>query len=372
MIARTQFRNGKGGGDFYVESVKEMDAFLNLRNEWDEVYRKDHLAAINRSWIWMRGWIGGWEGRWVVLVVRDSKADQAAAFLALALSPKGRLGTVVDLAGEPMSEHTGCVCNPGFVEDVIEALADYICNEKSWSEVRVLECLDPRIDRLLMQLAARGFKLSYKPGTPCPYITLPSTWETYLSGLKKNARANIRRVLREIDVGEDYRVVNTNLDNLDAQLETAFSLREARFERVPEELKRRIRILLRALLEEGILRFNTYWHGGAGCFGAAVSILDREKGLCTGYWKYFKEGFPGIHSPGLGVVAMDIRMAIEEGLVFYDNGRGAEPYKENLGTVKRWNINVVARRVTPSLVLKRGLRYAWVNRARLFSRQRGG
>ncbi len=248
MTLRKGLWPGVADVHFVVDTVSTLEALRNLRDEWDTVYELDPVAGINRSWSWITSWIEGTRVEWLVLIVRESVLGRAVGFLPLALERRRGLGVVVDLAGNPMSEHTGAVVLPDCEEAVLDTLSDYIGGMKEWSELRARECLDSRVERLLLRLASRGWSLWHQPGTPCPYINLPESWETYLAGLSQKSRENTRRALRQTEACEGFRVLESTVDNLNSQVDIAFRLREARFGQVPDELKRHLRTLLFSLL----------------------------------------------------------------------------------------------------------------------------
>src|SRR5208283_2631259 len=91
-----------------------------------------------------------------------------------------------------------------FIHNVFEYLED---NKKLW-DIIVLRDMqqDSRILKNLDAIVKNngGYELNSTPGSLCPYIELPETWEQYIAGLTKKTRYNIGK--KERNLAADHKI----------------------------------------------------------------------------------------------------------------------------------------------------------------------
>ena len=97
-------------------------------------------------------------------------------------------------------------------------------NGNSWSTAVFPECLRRfplPLDALNKLADARGYKLSVEQEDVCPRAELPADWETYLSGLSKKDRHELRRKARRLEQQSEVRLYacTSSGDDLDRDLE---------------------------------------------------------------------------------------------------------------------------------------------------------
>jgi hypothetical protein len=69
----------------YIDVIEHMDAFSQLRENWDEVYDADPHATLFLSWNWLFPWLENLTTRWIVLAAKESgSASRYVAFSASA------------------------------------------------------------------------------------------------------------------------------------------------------------------------------------------------------------------------------------------------------------------------------------------------
>jgi CelD/BcsL family acetyltransferase involved in cellulose biosynthesis len=169
----------------------------------------------------------------------------------------------------------------------------------------------------------------------CLVLDLPTSFETYVTGLSKSLRYDVRRIDGKALRERDASVIWMDESNQSSFVDTFFELHKARW---------KSRGLPGAFLGSSE-RFQRVWMSNPEHLGMLrVNMLVAEGkpigvvyGMKFGATMYFYQAGmdPGASalSPGTVLVAKLIDRAIEEGCTAFDFMRGDEPYK------RRWKPN---------------------------------
>ncbi|MCE2766766.1 MAG: GNAT family N-acetyltransferase [Fimbriimonadaceae bacterium] len=169
----------------------------------------------------------------------------------------------------------------------------------------------------------------------CLVLDLPTSFETYVTGLSKSLRYDVRRIDGKALRERDASVIWMDESNQSSFVDTFFELHKARW---------KSRGLPGAFLGSSE-RFQRVWMSNPEHLGMLrVNMLVAEGkpigvvyGMKLGTTMYFYQAGmdPGASalSPGTVLVAKLIDRAIEEGCTAFDFMRGDEPYK------RRWKPN---------------------------------
>ena len=186
---------------------------------------------------------------------------------------------------------------------------------------------------------AVGIKQAYHT----PVIRLADSWETYLMGIDKKQRHEIRRKMRRAESTEDD--VSWYISDDKAALDhdiTAF----LRLMGNDEEKKRFLTNEMRGQMDAII-----HWAAGAGYLQLSFLTINSEKAagyLCFDYegkiWVYNSGFSPGFqyYSPGWVLLSYLIQNAIGNGKTHFDFMRGNETYKYRFGAVDSFVMRVKA------------------------------
>jgi CelD/BcsL family acetyltransferase involved in cellulose biosynthesis len=196
-----------------------------------------------------------------------------------------------------------------------------------------------------------GYRAECSPTGASPYVTLPATWEGYLSSLPKKKRHNIRYALRDFDAFAGGR----------AELHCALTPGEM-------EEARRVLVALHADRWTGSGQAGAFEKPRFSAFHDRVQpLLFRQDALQLLWlsvageplaamynlvWDnkvYFyqsgrKVGLPPKLSPGIALIARALQKAIAEGRREFDFLAGASPYKMQFSRVTRPLVQVRAAR----------------------------
>jgi len=182
-----------------------------------------------------------------------------------------------------------------------------------------------------------------EPAYHTPTITLSEDWDTYLAGINKKQRHEIRRKLRRASASEDtvswYITAEKSMLNQD--IADFFQLMETDEEKkrfLTEDMRKQIEAIIQWAFNEGILQLSF------------LTVNDKKAAgyLCFDYeniiWVYnsgFRPDFQ-YYSPGWILLSYLIQHAINTGKTYFDFMRGDETYKYRFGAVDSFVMKVCA------------------------------
>lgn len=345
-----------------IELISSMEAFTNLKEDWEAVYAADPDARFFLSWTWLSGWLRNTQ-KWFVLVAKRDALSPPVAFFPMRLrirkTAEGEVIKEVAMAGNRVADYTGFICRPEYYDAVISAFATAIQKMK-WDQVHLENiCLSlPRSKQFLSYFSSKDYEFKIKKhfnkndttdNYVCPYVSLPECWETYLTeNLSTNTRQKIRRFLRKIDGSSDMRITCATADTIKRDLDILLQLWIQKWSyKKPKNtltaLQSTYRTMLEQSFEAGLLFLPVCWNGEMPV-GALASFIDRRKKSLLFFIGGRDETFKGFPS-GFVLHAFSLRFGISNGFQTYDFMRGNEPYKYLFGCKERqvWYILISTR-----------------------------
>ncbi len=259
--------------------------------------------------------------------------DPPYGIAALARSKDGTIG----FAGGELTDEQDVVAPPGESRAAATAVARWIAADRP---ARVL--LDyvpedtPTLDTFDHELSAAGYAVRRERLITSPRITLAADFETYVQGLGKKERHELRRKLRRFESapGAGFRWAEES--ERAAVLDRFFALhRLSKGEKaafMTPEAEAFFRDIADALAPLGRLRLGVVSAHGED---AAVLFAFAYGNTLALYNAAYD---PSLSSLSLGIAshAFAVRDAIAQRFAVYDLLRGDEPYKYDLGAVDRW------------------------------------
>lgn len=332
---------GAAGEQMKLELVSTTDRLLALEPEWRALCEEASNAGIFTTWEWVKTW---WEffGKKVqpkVLVVRESGRGQVVGIAPFMLRrhPISGLGPFRELAllgcTAAAPDHVDVICREDRREAVTGELVEFLDrNRGDWDVIRLdgmpsgsvfLEALLRRCD------PADGVVL----GRACPYLTLPATWDQFLSRKDRKFRYNLRsrakRLARDTGGKITYHQVSA-IEEMEPAMREFFRLHQQRrsgngntdaFQSA--ELRRFHLELAKTFLHRGWLRL--YWMAVEGRPIASIYCF-RYRNVVSFYNTGFDLAYSS-YGPGMAVTAHAIRASIKEGAAEFDFLRGNYEYK---------------------------------------------
>jgi CelD/BcsL family acetyltransferase involved in cellulose biosynthesis len=323
--------------------------FEELLSEWNELLRVSTSDLLFLTWEWQSTWWEAYEAGdlWVVTCRTDD----------------GRLVGIApwfiqNTDGERVVRTVGCVDVTDYVDiiahrECVEAVQYYLANflaENTDLYDRINLCNIPETSPTYLhfpnQLRQHHFDADTVLQEVCPIIHLPTQWEDYLAMLDKKQRHEIRRKLRraESETELEWYLVGSE-HNFDQEVERFLSLMTASHPSKAEFLRdqnnlRFFKNILAVTHKKGWLKLSFL-----NCNDASVAafcdfdynrqILVYNSGLLPDKYAYL--------SPGIVLLAYNIRHAIESGRVIYDFLRGNQTYKYRMGAQDTRVYKLVAR-----------------------------
>jgi len=335
-----------------VEVIETMPSFEGLEQDWNAVYDADPDAQLFLSFQWLAGWLKWVSGPWFVLAARASDVAEApyVAFLPMRISVKTSdipFHNELNMAGNFAADYTGILCRPGFEHQAIPAFARHL-KQMNWARLnlenirmsetryRLLMAHFPKANFAISQVSLVG-KVDGIDNALCPFATLPPDWNAYLDGLSANTRQKIRRLLKQFEASDEYRITVATPETIDRDLDTLLRFWEIKWtprkgNLVPAMIRSNRGMLTRSFKSD-LLYLPTLWRGDRP-LAALATLIDRRKRSFLFYMTGRDETFDG-PPPGVILHAHSIRYAIENGFTEYDFLRGNETYKYSFGVKER-------------------------------------
>lgn len=341
-----------------VERLTTFQDIVALKDEWERLLGASPGHGVFMTWEWLATWweiFGASHELWW-LVVRDA-SNQLVAGAPLYLrwrrnrwQPRHRELRWMGSGEAVFPEHLDLVVHPDHVEGAVQALGDYLTARVSdWDVCRLTDVSHRHaaVYRLMSILATHGVAMRRASQVPAaPFIPLPSSWETYLSGLKRSMRGNVKRRRRKVadELNAVFEIWAPGRQDLGDALEELAALHARRkhsqdlASKFDHPSYRRFhgrlatRCAERGWLYLAMLRVR----GQAVAVQYAFAYRQRLYGYQTGFDPAY--GTYGVYQVLVGHIVEEL---IGRGFVEFDLLSGEEPYKFDWTTQMRRKWTVV-------------------------------
>ncbi len=321
-------------------------AFLDLKGEWNDLLHRSRFDTIFLTWEWQEVWwrcLGAARGPLYLLSARGDEGPVGILPLYLTAEEDGNVLHVVGCI--EVADYLDLILESGAEEAVYPAFLDWLADAgtaPAWDLLNLCNQPDASLSHsLLPELArARGWTADVAQEDVCPIIELPTGeddgWETYLAGLDKKERHEIRRKMRraEREIPDlAFRVV-TGGEDLPAAMDDFLRLHRLssadKDDFMTDDMEGFFREMAAVTAEQGWLRLffldadgeavSTYF-----CFAYGGDMLVYNSG--------YDPAFNPQLSLGWVLLSRTIQYAIEEGYRRFDFLQGDEDYKHRFGGV---------------------------------------
>ncbi len=261
-----------------------------------------------------------------------------------------RLGTTIRfLGGTEVTDYMGPVAVPELADGVAKELLAALARRDDWADADLRGLSEDRawLGHLTEAAAAQGFTTEIVDDTNgvAPFLPLPGSWDEYLTSIPSKLRHEIKRKARklEADAGP-YRICLATEETLEPFLDRFVELHRSSdgpkgvFLQAGMEMF--FRRLAEAFLPRGIFNLTFIEVNGEK---AAGTIGFRFEGTYYLYNSAFDHGWRQL-SPGMVLVAEDVRIAIEAGCSGFDLLKGDYEYKYRFGAHPRAIKRLIVRR----------------------------
>jgi CelD/BcsL family acetyltransferase involved in cellulose biosynthesis len=339
----------------HYQALCTAEALEAIASEWNDLLACSASAVPFLRPEYLIGWwktLGG--GEWQsgeLFVVTARREDGSLAGVAPLFFTRNREGlpALLLLGSIEISDYLDLVACPDDLQPFIDGLLAFLDSPQApaWQVLDFYNLLEssPTLPRLQAAAERCGWAYSQENLQHCPYIPLPGDWETYLAGIDKKQRHEIRRKMRRAEenpVPLRWYIVDEQAD-LDAEIDGFLSLmaQDPEKERFLTPLMRQqIRQSVHAAQQGGWLQLAFLEVGGekaAGYlnFDTGGHILVYNSGLNFAFREL---------SPGWVLLGYLLKWANENGRLAFDFMRGDEEYKYRFGALDRFVVRAVIKR----------------------------
>lgn len=322
-----------------LTAYDEPRLFERLEPEWNELLERSTANRVFSTWEWQSLWWAAYcPGKlWVIECRSDD--GQLLGLAPWFIEDHASYGRVVRSIGcVEVTDYLDLIVDRRYVADVLECIAAYVSEHRGQFDVIDLCNLpetSPGYTDFPAVLSKYGFEVKVTVQEVCPVIHLPDSWDAYLEMLDKKQRHEVRRKLRRVEGAPeviDWYIVDATRD-LHEEMERFLRLMAASHTQKAVFLGDAQNIaffksIVPVAFRNGWLQLSFLTIGGEAAaaylnFDYGGKILVYNSGLLPDQYGHL--------SPGIVLLAYNIRYAIEAGRDLFDFLRGNEIYKYRMG-----------------------------------------
>jgi len=321
-----------------IQDFNDLDP---LASEWNALLAESvtHVPFLRheylRAWWETRGG-GEWPaGQLAVVLARQDGRLTGVAPLFSAVNRDG-LPALLLLGSIEISDYLDFIVRPAELQPFLAGLLDFLAGVPGWQvlDLHNLPEASSSLPALQAEAARCGWTFVQERTYHAPSIPLTGDFETYLAGIDKKQRHEIRRKMRraeESDQGVRWYFVSDPA-TLEAEVEAFLALmaddpEKATFLSAP--MRRQMHLACRAALDNGWLQLAFLETDGAK---AAAYLNFDYQGRIWVYNSGLDRRFMEL-SPGWVLLGYLLQWANQNGRTEFDFMRGEEEYKYRFGAV---------------------------------------
>jgi CelD/BcsL family acetyltransferase involved in cellulose biosynthesis len=332
-----------------VQALEEIAGDWNLLLDCSA----SHVPFLKFEYIktWWQTLGGGEWSHGDLYVAAARSEDRSLAGIAPLFFTTNREGepALMFLGSIEISDYLDLIVCQDELPDFLNSLLDHLASEQApgWRVLDWYNILEssPTLSVLEKVAQARGWQVEIQPLQHCPYIPLPGDWETYLAGIDKKQRHEIRRKMRRLEeqsLPVRWYIVEDK-DQLDNEIDDFLSL----MAQDPEK-DRFLTDGMRAQMHASI---QTAFQ--AGWLQLAFIEIDGQK--AAGYLNFDYANHIWVYnsglnfafrelSPGWVLLGYLLQWANQNKRCAFDFMRGDEDYKYRFGAKDRRVMRIIVRR----------------------------
>lgn len=336
-------------------AIRTSSEFEALSVEWNALlqHSASHVPFLRHEYLftWWNTLGGGeWPAGELFIVTARNAAGTLEGIAPLFFAPN-REGqpALMFLGSIEISDYLDVICPPDRLAEFLKGLLDFITGPQApaWQMLDLYNLPEssPTLPALEQAIHPEQMDCRRELLQHCPAIPLPGDFETYLDGLDKKQRHEIRRKMRRAESNEPPVEWHAVADEqaLEAGMEEFFRLMSTDPEKeafLTTAMRKQMTLSAKAAFQNGWLQLVFATVGPQKA--AAYLNFDFENRIYV-----YNSGFdPHFRDLSLGWVLLGslIRWAIENGREQFDFMRGDEEYKYRFGGQDHRVVRLVIRR----------------------------
>jgi CelD/BcsL family acetyltransferase involved in cellulose biosynthesis len=320
---------------------------MELETEWNALLTESvtHVPFLRFEYLsnWWRTRGGGeWPHNAQLVLVTAHENGKLTGIAPLFLAEHENRTSLLLLGSIEISDYLGVLVRPGDLPAFTTGLLNFLTTDPqvpAWQALDLYNILDdsPVIPLLQNEATQRGWKFASQPTDHSPSIPLPGNWETYLAGIDKKQRHEIRRKIRRMEEAESPSrwYVVSDPESLEDEINAFLELMAHDPEKeafLTEEMVTAMTGAIEAAFKHGYLQLAFLEiNGQKAAAYLNFDYLDRiwvyNSGLNREYNAY---------SPGWVLLGYLLKWANENQREAFDFMRGNEDYKYRFGAIDRF------------------------------------
>ena len=318
-----------------------------LEKEWNDLLAESaaHVPFLRFEYLqaWWSGRGGGeWPQTARLAIVTAREGQRLVGIAPLFHVPHYQEGSALLFLGAvEISDYLDFIVRPADTAEFLAGLLDFLptAGLPAWQTLDLHNLLDssPTLSALPEVAARAGWKLAVQPLQHSPYIPLPGDWETYLAGIDKKQRHEIRRKMRraeEMEVPAQWYIVR-QAEGLEDEVRAFMDLMAQDPEKayfLTPAMRAQMLNTARCAFQQGCLHLAFLTVNGEKAAGyLSFDYLNRLWVYNSGLDRRFME-----YSPGWVLLGYLLQWANENKYSEFDFMRGDEEYKYRFGAVDRF------------------------------------
>jgi len=338
-----------------IQILTDFEQTLPMASEWNDLLAccsASHVPFLRHEYLqaWWQGRGGGeWADGELLLVTGRDEASGALVGIAPLFFTRNRDGLpALMLVGSiEISDYLDLVVQTERLPEFVAGLFDCISGPQAPGGVPIpaWQALDlynlpegsPTLAAVEQEATRRGWRHTQEQLQPCPHIQLPGDWETYLNGIDKKQRHEIRRKMRRAEESEQQVrwYIAQDEAGLDGEMEAFLALMAFDPEKesfLTPAMRQQMHQIAHAAFQGGwlqlaFLEVNGQKAAGYLNFDYAGHIWVYNSGLDFNFREF---------SPGWVLLGHLLKWANENQRQSFDFMRGDEDYKYRFGGVNRY------------------------------------
>jgi CelD/BcsL family acetyltransferase involved in cellulose biosynthesis len=334
-----------------LQVYKDLHELHEMAEAWNVLVSESasHVPFLRYEYLttwWEFKGGGEWETGELFVVMAHSEMGKlmgiAPLFFTNNLDGKKAL---MFLGSFEISDYLDVIVRPRDLKAFLDALLKYLIGPEmpTWEVLDLYNLLDESPTLTVLKDTAKKMGLQYTQEVlqPSPYVMLPGDWDSYLAGIKKKQRHEIRRKLRRAEAAEEglHWYIVDDVATLDDEIDAFLQLMSHDHHKdafLTDVMRSQMRAAVHTAFREGWLQLVFLEIGGEKA--AAYLNFDFDNRV----WLY-NSGINfdfNYYSPGWVLLAYLIQWCIENGREALDFMRGDEIYKYRFGGVNRFVLRV--------------------------------
>jgi CelD/BcsL family acetyltransferase involved in cellulose biosynthesis len=323
--------------------IKEQD--------WDNLLSQNAVNVPFLTYGYQRTW---WEhkggGEWPQAELRIVTAKQGEELVGIAplfIGTRNGKAEIHFIGSIEISDYLDFIILPQYTHEFISSLFQLIKEKKAQfpGTIQLFNIPESSLSLEVIKEINRDsdWAIEIECAYHTPEIALSENWDTYLAGVDKKQRHEIRRKLRRAIESEDdvSWYITADRNSLEEDVDSFLSLMEIDDKKkqfLTDAMRKQMNAIIHWAFDAGFLQLsfltiNDEKAAGYLCFDYDGKIYVYNSGFSFDYQYY---------SPGWVLLSFLIQHAIETGKTHFDFLRGDENYKYKFGAIDSFVMKVKA------------------------------